>query len=232
MSVDALRAEQTNLTRRRIIEAVAEVATNAHPTAFSVPAVAAAAGVSVRTVYRYFPTKEDLLDGLAGFGGDAGVLLSTEGTTTMREYLGLLPELFANLYENRATVQAQNASPIGRDARQRRVDARRAKTRTALAAEVPDLPDDDLDRLTAACTALGSSVTLFELVDTLGLTVDDAADVVTWTMRTLIDEATRSRTTRTPPTSSHEPDTSNPARPATAPRRNRRTTTTKARGGT
>ena len=156
MSLEALRAEQTNLTRRRIIEAVAQVAANAHPTAFSVPAVAAAAGVSVRTVYRYFPTKEDLLDGLSEFGGGAGVYLSNNEEVTFDEYLERLPELFANLYRNRSTVQAQNASPVGREARQRRVAARQAKVRSALAGEAPHLDDLDLDRLTAVCTALGS----------------------------------------------------------------------------
>jgi AcrR family transcriptional regulator len=196
VSLEALRDEQTNLTRRRIIEAVAEVATHAHPTAFSVPAVAAAAGVSVRTVYRYFPTKEDLLDGLSEFGGGAGVYLSSSDEVTFAEYLERLPDLFGSLYENRSTVQAQNASPVGREARQRRVAARQARVRGALRDVAPRLGDHDLDRLTAVCTALGSSTTLFELVDTIGLEVDDAADVVAWAMRTLTDEAIRTGTTQ------------------------------------
>lgn len=195
VSVEALRDEQTNLTRRRIIEAVAQVATHAHPTAFSVPAVAAAAGVSVRTVYRYFPTKEDLLDGLSEFGGGAGVYLSANDEITFAEYLERLPELFESLYRNRSTVQAQNASPVGREARQRRVASRQSKVHSALHEEAPDLTDRDLERLTAVCTALGSSTTLFELVDTIGLGVDDAAGVVAWAMKTLTDEAVRTGTT-------------------------------------
>lgn len=196
MSLEALRDEQTNLTRHRIIEAVAQVATHAHPTAFSVPAVAAAAGVSVRTVYRYFPTKEDLLDGLSEFGGGAGVYLSSSDEVTFAEYLERLPDLFESLYNNRATVQAQNASPVGREARQRRVAARQARVHSALRKVAPGLDDPDLDRLTAVCTALGSSTTLFELVDTIGLEVDDAASVVAWAMQTLTNEATRTGTTQ------------------------------------
>lgn len=199
MSLEALRAEQTNLTRRRIVEAVAQVATNAHPTAFSVPAVAAAAGVSVRTVYRYFPTKEDLLDGLSEFGGGAGTYLSGADDVDFGEYLTLLPDLFANLYANRTTVQAQSTSPVGRDARQRRVTARQDKVRAALRAEAPALHAHDLERVTAICTALGSSTTLFELVDTIGLDVGDAAEVVVWALETLLAEATRSGTTRARP---------------------------------
>ena len=47
------------------MRAVAELVADAHPASISVPAVAARAGVGVATVYRYFPTKEALLDASA-----------------------------------------------------------------------------------------------------------------------------------------------------------------------
>jgi len=48
-------------TRRAIVEAVAALLVEGDAGAVSVPAVADRSGVSVRTIYRYFPTKADLI---------------------------------------------------------------------------------------------------------------------------------------------------------------------------
>ena len=58
----SLRTAQAAATRRRIVDGLLAVLTEDHPATLSVPAVARRAGVSVATVYRYFPTKEALLD--------------------------------------------------------------------------------------------------------------------------------------------------------------------------
>ena len=58
----SLRASQAAATRRRIVDGLLAVLAEDHPATLSVPAVARRAGVSVATVYRYFPTKEALLD--------------------------------------------------------------------------------------------------------------------------------------------------------------------------
>ena len=58
----SLRASQAAATRRRIVDGLLAVLAEDHPASLSVPAVARRAGVSVATVYRYFPTKEALLE--------------------------------------------------------------------------------------------------------------------------------------------------------------------------
>src|SRR5258708_37658984 len=63
-SVSKLRGEQAEATRLRIIEDVAAVL-GRDLSEFTMPSVAAEAGVSVATVQRIFPTKRDLLEGLA-----------------------------------------------------------------------------------------------------------------------------------------------------------------------
>ena len=62
---ETLRDAHKNATRSRIVRAVADLVAEAHPASISVPAVAKRAGVGVATVYRYFPTKEALLDASA-----------------------------------------------------------------------------------------------------------------------------------------------------------------------
>ncbi len=57
-----LRAEQLEQTRLRILEAMADALADEEVEEVTVPLVAMRARVSVRTVYRHFPTKEALFD--------------------------------------------------------------------------------------------------------------------------------------------------------------------------
>ena len=59
-----LRAEQAEHTRQRIVQAAVDLLSEGDAGDLSMPEVAARAGVSVRTVYRSFATKDDLLDGV------------------------------------------------------------------------------------------------------------------------------------------------------------------------
>jgi AcrR family transcriptional regulator len=56
-----LRDEQRALTRHKVLGAVLELVAEGALDELSVPAVARRSGVSLATIYRYFPTKDDLL---------------------------------------------------------------------------------------------------------------------------------------------------------------------------
>src|SRR3954453_17892236 len=56
------------LTRTRIIDAVFELLAEGHPAAISIPEVSRRSGVSIATIYRHFPSKEQLLDATAFAG--------------------------------------------------------------------------------------------------------------------------------------------------------------------
>jgi AcrR family transcriptional regulator len=62
----ALVARQTDLTQRLILEAALEVAAETPTEPLSVRATAKRAGMSERTVFRYFATREDLVTAAAG----------------------------------------------------------------------------------------------------------------------------------------------------------------------
>ena len=57
-----LREKQASETRAAIVAALAEQVLDHGMVDFSIPRLAERAGVSVRTVYRYFPNREDLLN--------------------------------------------------------------------------------------------------------------------------------------------------------------------------
>src|SRR3954452_22001144 len=65
-----LREEQTAATRERILATVAELVVTESPALISIPMIAHKARVSVRTVYRHFPTKEDLYGELFSWATD------------------------------------------------------------------------------------------------------------------------------------------------------------------
>src|SRR3954469_19902543 len=62
MTVPSLREQHAEATRGRILSAVADLLEQGHATELTMPGVAAESGVSLRTVYRYFPTRELLLE--------------------------------------------------------------------------------------------------------------------------------------------------------------------------
>ena len=64
MAATPLRTRQAELTRNLILDALAERLADDDPHEFSVQEVADRAGLSHRTVYRHFPTREELVEAL------------------------------------------------------------------------------------------------------------------------------------------------------------------------
>src|SRR5215472_1572236 len=64
MTAQALRARQTELTRDLILEALVDLVVERPLADFSLQDVADRAGVSLRTVYRHFASREALLEAL------------------------------------------------------------------------------------------------------------------------------------------------------------------------
>jgi AcrR family transcriptional regulator len=189
-------------TRDRILDAVVALITEEHPATVSVPAVARRAGVSVATVYRYFPTKEQLLDGATEIGHRRTSTVLDES----RRRIGLAPEsgpderdaliervvgqLFAEFTEHLDYVRGAGASPVGRDLRRRRRADKQRELRALLAALDLDPDGPPGRRLATMIELLASSTVFVELHDHLDLSTAEATAHVAWTIRTLL-EATR-----------------------------------------
>lgn len=185
-AVGSRREDQKRTTRARIVRAVAELVAESHPAAISVPAVAARAGVGVATVYRYFPTKEALLDASAlVMGTDATITSLTDLPRSFEELASVLPASFADLAEHLPLARNQLASPLGRELRRRRWEAKRIAMRAALRGSGidPDAPEGE--RFAAIADVLTSSTALLELHDKAGIPADEAAAHVLWALGVL-----------------------------------------------
>src|SRR3954451_17443979 len=69
-STETLRQQHATITRERILAAVAELVERREAQELTMPGVAAEAGVSLRTVYRHYQTRDELLEAAGRWIGD------------------------------------------------------------------------------------------------------------------------------------------------------------------
>lgn len=187
-----LRAEQRAATRRRIVDAVSALVAEEHPAAVSVPAVAARAGVGVATVYRYFPTKEALLDAAA----HGAVSTGAAGMPRAFDEVGAsLAAAWGELADQLPLVRNQFASPLGRELRRRRWELKHAAMVEVARREGLDPASPAGRRLIGVVDVLTASTALLELHDKAGVGVDEAAGWCAWAV-SVLHEATRTEAQR------------------------------------
>jgi AcrR family transcriptional regulator len=178
-----LRDRQADATRRAIVDAFLDLAHAENVVSVSMPAVAAEAGVSVRTVYRYFPSKDALQDAAAQkFAEEA---MTASGTTTVdtgnaRHYL---TELWTGFARQVPAVLAEHCTPVGRELRASRLPGARNIIRAALPAVADDPETVDL------LVAVMSSSMFIELVVRMGHTPERAVAMVTDLADLIVDTA-------------------------------------------
>lgn len=190
-AAEPLREGHKRATRERIVRAVADLVADAHPAAISVPAVAERAGVAIATVYRYFPTKEALLDAsILVMGRETTIRTPDDLPASFEEMAEVLPGAFADIASHLPLARNQLASPLGRELRRRRWEIKRGALQRALTEEGIDPASAGGERLTALIDVLTSSTAVLEMVDKAGLPVEQAADYVVWAVAAL-DRATK-----------------------------------------
>ena len=173
----ALAAESVGRadTRDRILDAARGLMLGRAPGNFSVAEVAARAGVTHRTVYRYFADRQALVVAVAERPTDvAADLVWPERYDRAREGLRAFWRFFG---EHLDDLRTERLVPGGLELRRARLVRGREMARALLRdAGVPDGPT--LEDLIEVVVLLTSSGTLLDLVDRHGLNVDAAVDLV------------------------------------------------------
>lgn len=187
-----LRTRQRDLARQSILDACADLITEHRHFDFAMKDVAERAGVSVRTVYNHFATREDLLDTL-GRAFDEQML--ERGGPDARD-LGPSGDLFSAVRTNLrlfeeldATSEAFAQMPLADVGH----DARRAE-RTRLIVDhivglMPNVPAEYAHSIAVVARHLLSHRSWFWLTREYGLETEDVAEVATWAVATLIEAA-------------------------------------------
>ncbi len=168
------------VTRDAIRSAVEAILAEEHPTTISVPAVAKRAGVSVRTVYRYFPNKQALIDDVAESHMRRADELTTGREDLFDDPAAYLRVLWRDFATDVPAVRAQHASDAGAELRAHRLQVSRDGVRVRVDKAFPDTSIGDRALLTDLLVAIPSSAMFLELHDRMGHQPDDAAALVIW----------------------------------------------------
>ena len=180
-----LREQQAAETRDRILAGLAQTMADGIAEV-SVPAVAQAAGVSVATVYRHFPTKSALFEALPGYFARLVGMERPSLPTSQEEFEDMIRRLFV-MYERLGDVaRAAMDSQLGHEARRAQMPQRINGLDEALGIVAPDLPSrarERVARLVLVLTASGAQ----RMLMLTGQKPEAAAEDVIWAVRALID---------------------------------------------
>ena len=179
----SLRDQQADLTRELIMRAFRSLLQTDHPDAITYPEVAEAAGVSLRTVYRYFPTRADLLQSAAEWFREFTEGARWDDPRTVRDLAGAIPQM-GRLFDEHTNVFRALSD-----------DALEQPRRDAVAAAVADvsgnLPEDEVRRAEAMLGYIRSGRAWLVLHDRYGLDGDEIVAALDWAASTLLDDVRR-----------------------------------------
>jgi len=184
-----LRAEQAAATRDRIVDATVALLQDNDVSSFSMQDVADQAGVAVRTVYRAFPTKDDLIAGVLEairqrFDASAG-----EPPTTGEELHASVPAAVGAVFELEPLYRALFATAAGRELHRATAVERNASVDRAFTDGLGGLDARQRRLVVAVLYLITSSKSVLWLKDYAGLDVGEASDAVSWALASLTKAA-------------------------------------------
>ncbi|MGH8997683.1 MAG: TetR/AcrR family transcriptional regulator [Acidimicrobiales bacterium] len=179
-----LRARQAAMSRELVLDTVVDLLEKNGLDGVSMPAIAKASGVSLRTLYRYFPTRDDLL---------------AEAGEHIRDRMGLsdvisgaadIPGSFwansARAARHRRLVRALVVTGAGRRARAGTRSNRVAAIQEAMTELTDLLPEDRARQAVAVITYLCSSSSWVTISDECGISALQARESVMWALESLL----------------------------------------------
>jgi AcrR family transcriptional regulator len=177
-------------TRLRILEATADVLADDEVAEVTVPVVAMRARVSVRTVYRHFPTKDALFDAFGEWAEENFQLVLLSYPETLEAVRRMAPELY-RMYDEREPLIRALLSKRGQEIRAR---TRRKRLRTfekAMREVTEALGPAERRRALAVVYLLVSAPAWQAMRDQWDLEGEEAGKAAAWAVRVLTDELRR-----------------------------------------
>ncbi len=189
MQAVSLREQHAEVTRVRILSAVAELLESGQLDELTVPSVAAASGVSLRTIYRYYPTRDRLLEAAGRWIGNE--LFGHPYPADLDAAADDFEVQCANFDERPGLVRALALSELGHEVRGYRRRERLKAIRTALRDELGALPDEELRQAEAVLAYLHNMLAYTAIREESGLTGEQIGKALGWAIRTLVADLRR-----------------------------------------
>jgi AcrR family transcriptional regulator len=185
----SLRDQHQELTRELILRSVAEQLDTEEPPEITVPGVAAAAGVSVRTVYRHFATREELIAAAADW--IAQHVLAASFPQSADEFAANWRAAATSFDQHPNLVRAMAISRAGNMVRSPRRTRRLQAMRQALQEVTGNLPAADQRRAEAVFGYLFNMLAWVTMRDENGFSGEETGEAVGWAIQVLLDDLRR-----------------------------------------
>lgn len=173
-------------TRQRIIQALIALILHEGIHAFTMQNVADKAGISLRTVYRHFESREQLLEGLSDHTDQGVDALGIRPPTNLGEIEPLIRPLFTKFAVIQDGLRATVIASIATRHAAKGYLKRRAMLLDWMAAAYPNLSAGELKEAGAIIGTLSGSRAWYVLTSELGLDSEQAGRAAHWAVRTLL----------------------------------------------
>ena len=184
MPTTTVRERQLDLARTAIFDAVRRHLEDGDADQISMDDLATEAGVSRRTLYRYFPNRDALVAATGTWIRDDVLQLPIEigPAGIAASFRAAAARLNENPRLARALLRTDTGRAVRAGYRSERVEA----IRTALRRDVPGLSGRALDRAAAVLGYLCSSNAWITIQDDAGIDASSAQAAVTWAIEALL----------------------------------------------
>src|SRR5438876_1235242 len=182
-----LRDERAIQTRTRILDGLVQVMATNGIAELSIPLVAKEAGVSVPSVYRYFPTKRHLITALDEYAHEKGSFTLDEfgPLETPDDLAKIIPLTFKRREAIESTLSAAMNSRLGYTIRHQEFVERAKHFSKALQPATKGLSSKEQRWLTDVVFVLSSYSCVRAFRDYLDLDSEEAGKRVAWAIRAL-----------------------------------------------
>jgi len=188
----SLADRKRRVTRDAVVDAVIEAIRERGIAGFSVQDAADRAGVTHRTVYRYFESREALVDAVAEryeeWLASEGMITQPE---TIEEILAQIESLFRLLDQSPDLVRAAVMRMLTSGERTASSRQRTEHWRRMLEADLPHLPREEVEPMFAIVRTLAGSVGWYLLASQFGLSGAQAGRAVRRAIEVLIADLRR-----------------------------------------
>ena len=179
-----LREHQAERTRELILDAATQQLSDGGIQELNIPRIARRAGISIRTVYRHFPTREVLLDDLSRWLEEK--VVAVPPAKSIEDLQSGPLRTFPAFDENEALLRAHWITGPGREVRSRGRQRRLANYRRLLDDASKNLSPAEQREVLTVIAFLLSSRTWQVFKDEFGMNGDASGKAVSWAVTTLI----------------------------------------------
>ncbi len=185
---NGLRQQQSQATRELIIRTSKEILTEKGMFSFTIEQVADRAGISPRSVYRHFPTKEALLKAGYEYGKDLVDEIHTNILAKSENLQGLIKNIFTFFDKHPEDFRIFNVYDLLFKVDLSTREESNALVRQYLKNIAPDMAPEKAERAFAVTRFLVSSLAWQILQDRYNLSSQDTREAIGWAVSALIKD--------------------------------------------